>query len=155
MYRFILQRVSDTQRTRRVWNADDDLYDAHTFGGRITLYERAQGAARWMPAAYFDISVGWFQSFETVTVSENETITPEERLRVDACLQAPFECLAKQLPPEDHFAISKKKRVYVEGRVFINPENSWRVPIPVQTQEPPCGTSAVLTTTCATTEALA
>ena len=36
-----------------------------------------------------------------------------------------------------------------------NPENSWRVPIPVQTQEPPCGTSAVLTTTCATTEALA
>ena len=36
-----------------------------------------------------------------------------------------------------------------------SPENSWRVPIPVQTQEPPCGTSAVLTTTCATTEALA
>ena len=35
------------------------------------------------------------------------------------------------------------------------PENSWRVPIPVQTQEPPCGTSAVLTNTCATTEALA
>ena len=37
----------------------------------------------------------------------------------------------------------------------FSPENSWRVPIPVQTQEPPCGTSAVLTTTCATTEALA
>ena len=36
-----------------------------------------------------------------------------------------------------------------------SPENSWRVPIPVQTQEPPCGTSAVSTTTCATTEALA
>ena len=37
-----------------------------------------------------------------------------------------------------------------------SPENSWRVPIPVQTQEPPCGTSAVgLTTTCATTEVLA
>ena len=36
-----------------------------------------------------------------------------------------------------------------------SPENSWRVPIPVQTQKPPCGTSAVLTTTCATTEALA
>ena len=36
-----------------------------------------------------------------------------------------------------------------------SPENSWRVPIPVQTQEPPCGTSAVLTITCATTEALA
>ena len=36
-----------------------------------------------------------------------------------------------------------------------SPENSWRVPIPVQTQEPPCGTSVVLTTTCATTEALA
>ena len=37
----------------------------------------------------------------------------------------------------------------------LGPENSWRVPIPVQTQEPPCGTSAVLTITCATTEALA
>ena len=41
------------------------------------------------------------------------------------------------------------------GELLRNPENSWRVPIPVQTQEPPCGTSAVLTTTCATTEALA
>ena len=40
-------------------------------------------------------------------------------------------------------------------QIEANPENSWRVPIPVQTQEPPCGTSAVLTTTCATTEALA
>ena len=39
--------------------------------------------------------------------------------------------------------------------LVLSPENSWRVPIPVQTQEPPCGTSAVLTTTCATTEALA
>ena len=40
-------------------------------------------------------------------------------------------------------------------RQNFSPENSWRVPIPVQTQEPPCGTSTVLTTTCATTEALA
>ena len=40
-------------------------------------------------------------------------------------------------------------------RDALGPENSWRVPIPVQTQEPPCGTSAVLITTCATTEALA
>ena len=36
---------------------------------------------------------------------------------------------------------------------IVSPENSQRVPISVQTQEPPCGTSAVLTTTCATTEA--
>ena len=41
------------------------------------------------------------------------------------------------------------------AKTCLSPENSWRVPIPVQTQEPPCGTSAVLTTTCATTEALA
>ena len=41
------------------------------------------------------------------------------------------------------------------GRRSTSPENSWRVPIPVQTREPPCGTSAVLTTTCATTEVLA
>ena len=43
----------------------------------------------------------------------------------------------------------------ISDRARASPENSWRVPIPVQTQEPPCGTSAVLTTTCATTEALA
>ena len=42
-----------------------------------------------------------------------------------------------------------------EGLAALSPENSRRVPIPVQTQEPPCGTSAVLTTTCATPEALA
>ena len=36
-----------------------------------------------------------------------------------------------------------------------SPRLYWRVPIPVQTQAPPCGTSAVLTTTCATMEALA
>ena len=40
------------------------------------------------------------------------------------------------------------------AKLRLSPENSWRVPIPVQTQEPPYGTSAVLTTTCATTEAL-
>ena len=43
----------------------------------------------------------------------------------------------------------------LSAETTASPENSWRVPIPVQTQEPPCGTSAVLTTTCATTEALA
>ena len=42
-----------------------------------------------------------------------------------------------------------------ETSTRFNPENSRRVLIPVQKQEPPCGTSAVLTTTCATTEALA
>ena len=49
----------------------------------------------------------------------------------------------------------ERERLKGEGGRRFSPENSWRVPIPVQTQEPPCGTSAVLTTTCATTEALA
>ena len=49
-------------------------------------------------------------------------------------------------------AWNDKKRL-VRKIVDPSPENSRRVPIPVQTQEPPCGTSAVLTTTCATTEA--
>ena len=57
------------------------------------------------------------------------------------------------LNDEAHHCYREKPDESVEGE--LNPENSWRVPIPVQTQEPPCGTSAVLTTTCATTEALA
>ena len=59
-------------------------------------------------------------------------------------------------------AIAEQARLFApdaktadDKRQAVSPENSWRVPIPVQTQEPPCGTSAVLTTTCATTEALA
>ena len=51
--------------------------------------------------------------------------------------------------------MNQKVAAEFKGTGFFSPENSWRVPIPVQTQEPPCGTSAVLTTTCATTEALA
>ena len=61
-------------------------------------------------------------------------------------------------PP--YVVVTKRPNHYILGTKFPaaqtpSPENSWRVPIPVQTQEPPCGTSAVLTTTCATTEALA
>ena len=62
------------------------------------------------------------------------------------------------LATNPNWAMQVLKRIVddiLKNKVNSSPENSWRVPIPVQTQEPPCGTSAVSTTTCATTEALA
>ena len=40
VYRTVLQTVTDAQRNRRVWNTEDDLYGAHTYGARVTLYSR-------------------------------------------------------------------------------------------------------------------
>ena len=85
-----------------------------------------------------------------------------------------FDLATGVIKRQQHTAVEVVRQIMVEPKFFIefkvswespmkgtgqderpSPENSWRVPIPVQTQEPPCGTSAVLTTTCATTEALA
>ena len=118
VYRLILQRVSDTQRTRRVWNNDDDLYDAHTIGARLTLYERPQRTIAWMPAAYLDVSLGWFQNFETV--APNPDLPADGKRRVTHCLRRPSECLATQLPPKGDFKVVTHPRLYIEGRVFIN-----------------------------------
>ena len=63
------------------------------------------------------------------------------------------DCADRYIPgPRPEKSIQMDLQVVLNS--WFSPENSWRVPIPVQTQEPPYGTSAVLTTTCATTEAL-
>ena len=110
--RKIFQSVTATQRTRRVWNIDDDLYDAHTVGVRLTLRERSGNARRWMPVAYIDVSHGKFQNLESVTgVTEDAT----------NCLMSPGMCLERGLPPEDAFHTEEEDRLYVEARMFIDP----------------------------------
>jgi hypothetical protein len=116
-YRVMFQSVTDSQRSLRVWNLDDDLYLQHSGGVRLTLFESDQevgNSARsgWSPAAYLDVSYGQFQNFETA-----EGITPEAK----TCLENPAECLARKggPPPEKDFLRKKNARLYVEGRVFL------------------------------------
>ena len=110
MFRVGLQSVTDAQRTLRVWNIADDLYDAWTTGLRFTLYGR-RDSSRWMPSAYLDISRGKFQNFEFPSGSA----TSDAR----GCLAIPRECLAKGPPAKDQFGLQKRWRWYIEGRVFF------------------------------------
>ena len=69
VYRMMFQTVTDAQRNRRVWNAEDDIYDAHTAGLRLSLYSRpddssaSQASQGWAPTAYIDFTGGLFQNF--------------------------------------------------------------------------------------------
>lgn len=112
--RGMFQSVTSTQRTLRVWNIDDDLYDARTAGVRLTLHERRRTARSWMPVAYIDASIGWFQNFEVVSAGSDDA---------SDCLAKPSACLKKGnlRPGEEDFHTSQKPRLYVEGRMFIDP----------------------------------
>ena len=112
--RGMFQSVTSTQRTLRVWNIDDDLYDARTAGFRLTLHERRRTARSWMPVAYIDASVGWFQNFEVV-----KPVSDDAR----DCLAEPSACLEKGdlRPAEEEFRPDQKARLYVEGRMFVDP----------------------------------
>ena len=109
-FRFSFQSVTDAQRTLRVWNINDDLYDAWTLGGRLTLYG-SRDTGRWMPSSYLDISWGKFQSFEVPTGTLSNIATK--------CLENVRECLATGLPQRDMFKLEEKGRWYIEGRVFF------------------------------------
>ena len=109
-FRFSFQSVTDAQRTLRVWNINDDLYDAWTFGGRLTLYG-SRDNGRWMPSSYLDISWGKFQSFELPTGGLSKSTTE--------CLENARKCLATGLPRQDLFKLEEKGRWYIEGRVFF------------------------------------
>ncbi|MSO21181.1 MAG: hypothetical protein EXQ56_12135 [Acidobacteria bacterium] len=110
------QSVTDTQRTTRVWNIQDDLYDSYLGGLRLTLYSADKESTKkdWSPAAYFDFSLGKFQSFETasaVTVKSD----------ADNCLKDPSVCLGKPepLPPRKDYNLEKRLRGYAEVRLFL------------------------------------
>ena len=53
-----------------------------------------------------------------------ETVYPELRLRI----------------PKGDTSTLGYEMLGIRFSGYTSPENSWRVPIPVQTQEPPCGT---------------
>ena len=113
VYRAMLQTVTNAQRNRRVWNAEDDLYDAHTVGVRFTLYSRpgnSSSTGSWTPTAYIDFTRGLFQNFELVHGNSDAA---------QECLRMPSGCLASGVPPTGEFAVDKKWRTYVEGRVFV------------------------------------
>ena len=112
--RGMFQSVTDDQRTLRIWNIDDDLYDAFTFGLRLALHQRSD--ANWMPTASIDISRGRFQNFEIANVAMTNGETQQDKARM--CLKAPLQCLGEPLP-ENYFDIEEKWRTYVEGRVVI------------------------------------
>jgi len=112
--RAMLQSVADQQRAARIWNLRDDLYDAHTFGGRLALYQREKPKEKseekpWMPAAYIEFSRGRFQNYETA-VGRN--------VAAQKCLSDPRSCLAAPLPQSDYI-ITKPWRTYIEGRIFL------------------------------------
>ena len=107
VYRAMFQSVTDQQRTLRVWNIEDDLYDAHVLGLRLALNKQSDDS--WMPTASIDISFGKFQNFVDV-----EGLNEESK----NCLQMPNTCV-KMPPPETAFNVDKTLRTYVEGRVFF------------------------------------
>ena len=109
VHRTVFQSVTDAQRALRIWNIDDDLYDAHALGLRLALYEKSHTARSWLPAAYVDVSVGWFQNFELVSGHTD---------RATSCLSMPFQCLEDRVP-EAEFHPVKKPRLYIEGRLFV------------------------------------
>lgn len=124
-YRTIFQSVTDAQRALRIWNVDDDLYDAHVVGLRLALNEKSESSGVWMPAAYVDIAGGWFQNFEIVTpcnptVSNCGATSPDNLAYAAKCLAMPAHCLASP-PSEDAFRTVEKRRLYVEARVFLKP----------------------------------
>ena len=113
IYRAMFQTVTDAQRNRRVWNTEDDLYDAQTVGVRFSLYSRPDNpgsASGWTPTAYVDFTGGLFQNF--VLVSGKSDAAQE-------CLRRPSACLATGTPPTEEFDLDKRWRTYIEGRVFI------------------------------------
>lgn len=123
--RGILQSVTDVQRTLRIWNIDDDLYDAWTVGLRLTLNQRFERSPIWMPTAYVDVSLGRFQNYELVrecrSTDGGECSGNEDDWGLaEKCLSAPFDCLTAP-PREDAFFGDRKLRMYIEARVFIAP----------------------------------
>ena len=106
--RAMLQSVTDQQRAARIWNLRDDLYDAHTFGGRLALYQYEKDKS-WKPAAYIEFSRGRFQNYETAT---GRTEAAQK------CLNDPRSCLAAP-PPQSDYIVTKPWRTYIEGRIFL------------------------------------
>ena len=114
---FWLQSVTDAQRGVRIWNIQDDLYDAVTIGVfRASLFQQqAVGdGSRWRPAAYIDVSRGKFQNFERAVAVEGLATTQQAK----TCLATPSACYADPLP-ESAYQLEKDWRTYIEMRLLL------------------------------------
>lgn len=105
--RFMFQSVTDAERSLRVWNLDDDLYDSWVVGGRLSLYQSDN--TYWESVAYLDMSWGKFQNFE---FPDTESLSSEAM----ACISNPQRCADGHLNEGD-FMLRRKPRFYAEGRV--------------------------------------
>ncbi len=113
VYRTVLQTVTDAQRNRRVWNTEDDLYGAHTYGARVTLYSRPDSSPKqssWTPTAYMDFTMGRFENFERVQGGNDAA---------RECLQNPGACLGTGVPATAEFTEENEHRLQIEARMFV------------------------------------
>ena len=115
IFRFMQQSVTDSERTARIWNLEDDLFEAWTAGGRISLFHERDVAESklWRPVAYIDFSKGSFENYEQARFGG----TPA----ADNCLRELNQCLVlgRDLPSEDEYNLSNRRRLYVESRLML------------------------------------
>ena len=114
--RFIVDSIADAQRSRRVWDFDDDLYTAWTVGVRLALYGTKDYRRGWIPSAHLDVSWGSFESFRIPTGGASDAARE--------CLKRPDVCLGSgRLPSANEFSYSNhvNGRWYIEGRMFLKP----------------------------------
>ena len=105
--KFAFQSVTDKQKALRVWNRDDDLFDAWTVGGRIA-WVRSDGKRR-ETLAYTDFTWGRFQNFETVVPLSTAAKLYQEK---------PTDDNAAGLTKAD-FQVSQDRRFAIESRLHI------------------------------------
>lgn len=115
--RFMFQNVTDGDRSVRVWNPEDDLFNSKVFGGRLVLYQKGGTVGDtphegWAPVAYLDVSRGEFQNFEKATAKPGKDDAA-------ACLLRPLECLGGTPPPKEDYDIDKSHRFLIEARLML------------------------------------
>ena len=116
--RVILESITDAQRNLRVWDIDDDLYNAWALGLRVSLYGRGQEQNGWTPSAYLDIARGKFESFK---VPSGYNPAGDIAVATD-CIEDPPGCIAAgRFPDTSDFTYygDVDLRWYVEGRIFL------------------------------------
>ena len=105
--KFAFQSVTEKQQSARVWNRDDDLFDAWTVGGRIA-WVRSNTKHR-ETLAYSDFTWGHFQNFETVVATTDAGKKYQK---------APTAENAIGLTAGD-FSVSQERRFAIESRLHI------------------------------------
>lgn len=121
--RYMPQSITDTQRATRIWNLHDDLFEGHTIGARVSLYQEHKfgTASRWRPAAYIDFSSGQFENYETADVNVLNPSAVDREL-AKRCLETPASCFAIAPSKErakELFTTKNGRRTYIEGRIML------------------------------------